>query len=374
MSDLEDSQPPSRRALDPNGRPVNPEMLGLARESRGMSQAGLASALGVTQGKISKYETGFSSVSAEDLENLCGVLEYPADFFFITDPVMGFGSACFHHRKRQSLPVSELRVIHATVNVIRIHLSRLLEGVEIERRNEFPRLDIDDYDSPEVIARIVRGAWKVPRGPVRSLVSVLENAGAIVVPYSFGTPKIDAVSHWPLRFPPLLFVNDDIPADRWRFSLVHEVGHLVMHQFPPPDAETQANRFASEFLMPEEDISEELEPMSLAKAAMLKPRWRVAMQTIIRRARDLGKITERKYHSLLTELSRLQMKKREPAPIAPEEPTVLRDLIEVHKTHLRYSISQISKIAKSDESHFRRLFLSANGPRIRIAEDTTRTG
>jgi Zn-dependent peptidase ImmA (M78 family)/transcriptional regulator with XRE-family HTH domain len=373
MSAPEEIPSEGHRALDRNGRTVNPHILEIARESRRLNQTSLASALGVTQSKVSKYEAGIIAVSSEDLEKLVRVLEYPADFFFVTDSVEGFGSACFHHRKRQGLPVTELHLIHATINVIRMHLTRLLAAVDIDRRNEFARLDVDEYESPEAIAKIVRASWRLPSGPVRSLVSAVENAGGIVVPYSFGTDKIDAVSQWPLRTVPLFFVNKDIPADRWRFSLAHEIGHVIMHQFPPPDAEDQANRFASEFLMPERDISEELESMSLSKAAMLKPRWRVSMQALIRRACTLKRITKRKEQLLFTQMSKLHLRKREPNPIAPEQPTILRDLIEVHTNHLRLGIPEICRIVKSEEQHFRRLFIPDDGPRIRLAEDT-RTG
>lgn len=45
--------------------------------------------------------------------------------------------------------------------------------------------------------------------------------------------------------PPLFFVNVTIPADRVRFSLAHEIGHIVMHQLPTDDMEREADRFAS---------------------------------------------------------------------------------------------------------------------------------
>ena len=50
------------------GRRVNPEMIILGRELRGLTQADLARQLKATQGKISKLEDGFLGVSTEDLE------------------------------------------------------------------------------------------------------------------------------------------------------------------------------------------------------------------------------------------------------------------------------------------------------------------
>ena len=353
---------PGRRANS-----VNKEMLTLARESRLLSQSELAAALKVTQGKISKYESGLLAVSDADLERLAEVLDYPKEFFSLTDTVEGFGSACLYHRKRQSLPMKELRGIHATINVIRFHLVRLLQGVEIENANGFHRMDVDEYDgSPETVARLVRASWKLPLGPVRNLVSAVENAGGIVIPCSFGTNKLDAVSHWPRGLPPLFFINRDLPVDRWRFTLAHEIGHIIMHHIPTQDAEREADRFASEFLMPEREIKSDLVAMTVAKAARLKPYWRVSIQALIKRARELGQLTESRYTSLYTQLSKLGYRKNEPAPLAPEEPTIIRDLIRVHQNDLEYTVPQMSKLAVSNERNFRRFFMPSQERPFRI--------
>ncbi|MBK7012326.1 MAG: ImmA/IrrE family metallo-endopeptidase [Xanthomonadales bacterium] len=45
----------------------------------------------------------------------------------------------------------------------------------------------------------------------------------------------------------MIFINKDVPGDRWRFTLAHELAHLVMHDIPKPDMEDEADEFASEF-------------------------------------------------------------------------------------------------------------------------------
>lgn len=347
-------------------RGVNPEMLSLARESRGLSQSELADMLSVTQGKVSKYESGMLRVSDTDLERICRLLEYPAEFFSQTDSLIGFGSTCTYHRKRQSLPVKELRVIHAKINVIRLQLIKLLKSVDVGTSNTFYRLDADEYEGPDVVARLTRASWGLPLGPVRNLVNAIENAGGIVVQIDFGTDKIDAVSQWPGNVPPLFFVNKKLPVDRWRFSLAHELGHLIMHKVPPPDAEEQADRFASEFLMPEREIAPELDGLNIAKAARLKPLWRVSMQAIIRRAKDTGMISERHYRTLNVQISQEGFRKNEPMELAPELPTVIADLLAVYQKSFGYSIPQLSRLVCSDEEAFRSTFLNEPPPRFRL--------
>src|SRR5450432_1024566 len=94
---------------------VNKEMLILARESRGLSQAELAKALDVTQGKVSKYENGILPVTNHDVENIALVLNYTTDFFYQIDNVYGLGSSFIFHRKRKNIPVFVQRKIQAQV-------------------------------------------------------------------------------------------------------------------------------------------------------------------------------------------------------------------------------------------------------------------
>src|SRR5215212_12019641 len=104
---------------------INPEMLVLARESRGIKQGELEKRLSVTQGKISKLESGLLQVTDDFLDGLAEALHFPREFFYQTDRVYGYGTTCIYHRKRQSLPSLELRRLIAELNVRRIQISRL---------------------------------------------------------------------------------------------------------------------------------------------------------------------------------------------------------------------------------------------------------
>ena len=363
----EDKQQPRQGSTGP---PVtgefNADMLRLARGAQGETQTQLAKALSVYQGKVSKWEDGLSLPSEEEIERIARHLQYPVVFFFQQDAVYGFGTCCLYHRKRKKLAVKTLNVIHDRINVMRIGIARLLRNVD-ELPVQFERMDVDEYDSPEQIAQLTRAAWQMPYGPVRSLVAVVEAAGGIVVQCPFGTSQLDAVSQWPRGMPPLFFVNTDNPVDRWRFTLAHEVGHIIMHRVPTANAEEEADRFASEFLMPKRDVALDLHSLTVQKALRLKPRWRVSMQALIRRARDVGTITDRKYTSLFTYLSKLGYRKNEPGPLAPEHPTTLQRLIDVHFEHLGYSFSELSKLVFCTEQRFRADYLNeADGGPFRV--------
>ena len=347
----------------------NPEMLVLARESMGLTQSGLAHEASMVQGSISKIEAGLLGLSDEQLDTLAHILETPRSFFFQTEPVYGYGSSCYYHRKRQSVPVSVLRQVMAQVNILRIQFTKLLRGAEIETENKFHRLDLADYENnPPQVARLIRGSWNLPPGPVQNLVEAIEDAGGVVFRLSFGTRKIDAISQWLPGLPPLFFVNSEIPGDRLRFTLAHELGHLIMHQVPTPNLEKEANQFASEFLMPAKEIGPHLNKLSIQKLAAMKPYWKVAMSALLRRAFDLGKISVSTYRKLNTQISAHGFKINEPVQIAIEEPSVLREVIEVHLRDHGYSGRDLAQLLRTTEHKFFQFYLPevTPSPKLRI--------
>jgi Zn-dependent peptidase ImmA (M78 family) len=338
---------------------VNPALLTLIREYRGWSQEELAERSGFTQGYISKVEHLITVPSDEAIEKLAATLEWPVAFFTRTDRIYGFGTACMYHRKRASLSVGTLRSVQAMVNVVRISLAPLIREVVIEAENRFPVLDIDDFDGDaERIAGLLRGSWRLPLGPIENLVQTLEAAGGIVYSVDFGTRLLDAVSHRVPGMPPLFFVNADAPPDRVRYSLAHEVGHVVMHSIPTRDMEDEAGRFASEFLMPAATIRDQLMAIDLTRAAQLKPYWRVSMQALILRARDLGCITRKRASRLFMQMSSLGYRTVEPVTIAPEEPVLADQIIDFQSNVHGYSVAQLVEIAGMPEREFRNHHLS----------------
>src|SRR4051812_15929477 len=111
---------------------MNPQMLTLLRESRGFSGAHLATLTEIPQPTLSKIENGLAAVDDERLARIAAALNYPVEAFEWTDPIYGFGSAAFYHRKQQALPQTSLRRIQAHVNLTRMRLERLLRNVEVE--------------------------------------------------------------------------------------------------------------------------------------------------------------------------------------------------------------------------------------------------
>ena len=324
---------------------MNPQMLTLLRESRGLSGTELAKLTGIPQPTISKVESGLATLDPERIEKVARALNYPTGVLAWTDTVYGFGNAAFFHRKQQSLGQKTLRKVHANTNLTRMRIARLLRSVEVETSFTIPSIEVEEMGSPAEVARAVRAAWLLPMGPIRSITAALERAGAIVVRVDLESPRISAISTMTGDAPPILMLNHGMPADRERFTLAHELGHLVMHSTPIAtiEAEAEADAFASEFLMPASEIRPQLRGIDLARAAQLKRAWRVSIGSLVRRARDLGVIDDSRYTSLNVQLSRKGWRKEEPVAVPRDEPTVLQALLNVHLNDHGYDRGELAE-------------------------------
>lgn len=337
---------------------VNPRMIVLARESRGLVQSELAKRLDIGQGALSKIEGGVSAGPDDLVDRLEMELGYPRNFFYQSDDVHGVGTESFHqlYRRRQALPAKSLKKIEAQVNIVRMHIAKLLNAVEFEPGHGIPKYDLEDFKGDvERVANTIRAAWMLPTGPIGNVTEVIENAGGIVIPFDFETDRVDATSFRYGSLPPLFFYNKNLTGDRLRFSLAHELGHMVLHAIvPSPKMEDEADRFASEFLMPAHEIGPSLNQLNLRKAAQMKPFWKVSMGAIIVRAKTIGKLTPNQYQHLWVQMGAAGWRKREPSEldIPVERPRFHRELLDMHFGELKYSIQELSQMLVIKEEDF----------------------
>jgi Zn-dependent peptidase ImmA (M78 family) len=327
----------------------NPDMVILARQYRVLSQAQLADKVkGVlNQPRLSRIENGLYSPSAQELSALARALSVRTEFFF--HPLNPRSSPTAYHRKRQKLSQTDWLRIYARAEIYRLMLGVLLRSATVETKRPLPPYrDPEDADGRiEDIAKDIRQFWTLPRGPIADLTRVIESAGIVIIQYDFGTDLIDGFSqHRNEDFPAIIFVNARQPKDKLRFTLAHELGHLVMHRMSTPEQELEANRFAAELLMPTEDIRSSLHSFSIERFLDLKHYWKTSMQALIRKARDIGKMDERKYRYYNYEISRRGMKRNEPGEIAEpiEIPAVFKRLIQAHVTGLNYTPEEFSRL------------------------------
>ena len=248
---------------------------------------------------------------------------------------------------KAAVSAREMDQIVAELNVRLMHLRRLLQAVEIESTYQIPSLTVDEFGSVERIATLVRAQWQMSAGPVQNLARAIEAAGVVVVHSDMAGSAVDGVTYSAPGLPSLVVLNISQPSDRMRFTLAHELGHLVMHRSQPTQQmEEQANEFASYFLMPTHDIRPcfAQRRIDLRLLAELKPLWRVSMASLLMRARSLGLLAYNQERYLWQQFSIAKIRQSEPPELdfPPEKATVLPDLLEAHIRQLGYSIPDLA--------------------------------
>jgi Zn-dependent peptidase ImmA (M78 family) len=301
-----------------------------------MTMQDLSEKTGMTASYIGQVEGGLKDPSDNFMERVVPVLKFPMQHYY--SPGRCESAHPSFYRRRIVISPVLLRQCTARMTVIKRNLEKLLSQVDsIEVR--LPFIDPEECaGGAKEVAQTMRLHLRIPPGPIRDLTQIVEEAGVIIIPMDFGTRKIDACSEW-VSGHPIIFANKFIAASRLRHTLAHELGHIVMHKFITEECEPQANDFAGELNLPEDEIKLELLPMSLDRLARLKLKWKSAMQAILYRAVSLGVISERnaRYYWMLMRRYRYHEIEPHEDMMPVEKPTALLELLDVFKTSLNYS-------------------------------------
>lgn len=313
---------------------INGERVRQARELKGLTQTNLARAIGVHQSEIAQIESGKVTPSDAILESISFKTGFPIGFFKQpTSFEFPFGSLLY--RARTSVPAKKKNEAYQFAKTIFEVLYALQNHKKIVDRIplNLPRLD----DMPSNAAIQTRSSFGLsPDSPIDNLIRVIEKNGVTVMALPVCIDKMDAFSLWfgiEKQRPVIALTNSSTPGDRLRFSISHELGHLVVHHPMNgniKDMEKEADAFAAEFLMPKEAMLRELtSPVTVLKLMQLKSKWKVSIQALIRRAYTLEIITAVQYRYLMYQMSSRYGRTKEPVDINIEKPRLLGQLAEI---------------------------------------------
>ena len=161
------------------------------------------------------------------------------------------------------------------------------------------------------------------------MIELLEERGIKVV--SIELDKIDGLTARVGRVGkealPVILVNARDWRERQRFTLAHELGHMVLDIAPGVDEEKAAHRFAGAFLMPAEalwsEIGKHRTSISLGELLRLKELFGASFQAITYRCRDLGILPETVFRNLFKVFADRGWRSppfKEPGAVAPDRP------------------------------------------------------
>jgi Zn-dependent peptidase ImmA (M78 family)/transcriptional regulator with XRE-family HTH domain len=270
-----------------------------ARKAAGLSLRDLAAKVDLSHAAIKKYEDEVATPNSAMLIKLAQVLQVRTEYFFRPETV---ALECIEYRKRNTLPKKRLEAIeHEVIDQVerRIELENLFPVPPLKPFAPVAGLPkkVSDLSQIEEVAEQVRNSWALGYAPIPELIDALETHGIRVFMIdAHADPKFDGLAA-SVNGMPVIVVGSNWPGDRQRFTMAHELGHLMLtgRLAEGLDEELACNRFAGAFLVPRQSALQELgsrrSHIELKELALLKEEFGLSMGGMLYRARDLGIVT-----------------------------------------------------------------------------------
>ena len=308
-----------------------------------MTLANLSKASNVSVRSLTAFENGHKAPSKETLEALANALELPVSFFEGPDlDEIPVGEVSFRALTKMSALDRE-----AALSAGRLAIAL---GEWIEARFNLPRPDIPTFPhlEPEEAAELLRARWGLGEAPIPNMIHLLEAHGVWVFSLAADCASVDAFSLRHRGKQPIVFLNTSKSGERSRFDAAHELGHLVLHaehRIPHgPEAEREAQQFASAFLMPRAGLlAQGLRNPSIPQILKAKQKWKVAAMALTYRLHDIGLMSDWVYRTTAKRLSQMGYRSSEPDGIPRETSQLLTKVLAV----LRDNGISAAQLAKS---------------------------
>ncbi len=285
-----------------------------AREALGLSLRELEAAIHgqVSAQAIGKYERDEMMPSSTVLLAMAKALRVSPEFLLSEREVELTG---VDFRKAPQAGAKEERAVEASVldQVERyLELEELLPGGDecwvAPDGKEFAIRRIEDA---EEAAESLRQLWSLGIDPIPIMAELLEDKGVKVI--ALDLPENVSGSKAFVRRPeqndvPVIVVNQHHNGERQRFTLAHELAHLVLRFSGLSDAEQEkaADRFAGAFLMAKDMVLRLLgshrTSISLGELAELKKIFKVSVASLVVRCSQLGVLTKAAYGRLWAQI------------------------------------------------------------------------
>jgi Zn-dependent peptidase ImmA (M78 family) len=316
--------------------------LKLAREAAGLSLRELEARIDelVSAQAIGKYERDEMMPSSTVLLALAKALSVSPDYL-LSKREVALSDVDF--RRHSAAGEKEQRAVEA---IVLDHAERYLQIEELlpdaARKWQAPKGEeffIHQPEDAETAAERLRTIWELGIGPINSMVELLEEKGVKVVsipmPESVSGSKAFA-KQGDRDAAALMVINSEHNGERQRFTLAHELGHLVLrfdNVLMPKQQEKAADRFAGAFLITQELLRRHLgkyrTTIQMPELLHLKRIFKVSIASLVVRCGQLGILTQAAYRRLWSFLKAHGMADfgaAEPYPLPREQPTRMKRL------------------------------------------------
>ena len=222
-----------------------------ARKMRCLSQRELSERLDIqlSANAIAKYETGKMMPTSEVQAALAIALGVDVDYFHHPFTV-SIPANAWEFRKRKSLGTKQIAAIQqsATDQMERINDIEQVCNINQPFQLDYSDTSVATFLQADAMARRLRRELGLGNAPVFAPIELLESLGVRIVEVE-ADEKFDGTST-KADNTPLVVLNATYPPERKRFTLFHELAHLILRFEIGADIEHLCNTFASEMLIP----------------------------------------------------------------------------------------------------------------------------
>jgi Zn-dependent peptidase ImmA (M78 family)/DNA-binding XRE family transcriptional regulator len=297
----------------------NPRRLSLARKRRKLTAKRFAELLGMSPVTVTRLERANNEPEPATVAAISRVLEFPIAFFY-GDDIDELSAETASFRSLSAMTAKEREAALAAGS-----FAYLLSDWVSARFNlpEPAVIDLSGQRDEDAAARTLRDHWGLGEQPISNMIKLLESKGVRVFSLAENTKNVDAFSCWRDGIP-YIFLNTFKSAEHSRFDAAHELGHLVLHRHGGPhqggrSAEIEANKFASCFLMPTDDLQARVRHVNtLEDIVRAKKRWGVSAAALAYRLHKMGLISDWNYRGFCIEMNRRNYRTKEPDGLEPE--------------------------------------------------------
>ena len=309
------------------------ERLKAARSAGGLSQERVGRSIGVSKMTISKYETGSVVPNSARLVDLAATLDVPVAWLLDPSPPgIVRPLAALTHRPRGGLTAAAAAALMARAAewLERYCAAEAAIGLVPGAGPLTHSCKVECLSAAEGAAEQVRAEWSLGSDAIESVVDTLEDHGVPVMLIREASPlDAQAVVADSGRVAVLVSAQ---PWDRQRFSLAHELAHLVLRPSAGVDPEQAAHRFAAAFLVPAGTARRELgarrRSLDVDELRSLKRKYGLSVQAWVRRARELEIISRREAAAEIERMRKLGWEAAGPAEgVRSEVPLRLERLV-----------------------------------------------
>lgn len=292
-------------------------------------------AAGLTLGALG--EKGLLTPSSSQLLKLARACGIRTEYFFRTHRVELLQPefrkrSSFGKKAQEALKLKVVELVEKRVELLGAFPESPLLAFSAPEGLPEPIASLDEI---EAFSDQVRNAWQLGMNPITDLIGTLEAVGLLVILVDEENSKFSGLTAKARtddgRAYPVVAVSKRWPGDRQRFTLAHELGHLLLADrlVDGLDEEKACDRFAGAFLAPCVAVfhllGQQRQALEWQELYVLKHEFGLSMTGWLQRAKQCGVISEAVHLSMFKGFSAKGWRKNEPGDRLPQEHPQLFD-------------------------------------------------